>query len=70
MIAGVTLGTANAATGAITGTVRASDPNGDPLTYRATTSKKGAVSITSTGVFIYTPTSTARHAAAKVGATT
>ena len=70
VIAGVTLGTANAATGAITGTVRASDPNGDRLTYRATTSKKGAVSITSTGVFIYTPTSTARHAAAKVGATT
>ena len=70
VILDVPLGAPNATTGAITGTVRASDPNGDRLTYRATTSTKGAVSITSTGVFIYTPTSTARHAAAKVGATT
>ena len=70
VISNVTLGAPNSATGAITGTVRASDPNGDRLTYRATTSTKGAVSITSTGVFIYTPTSPSRHAAAKVGATT
>jgi len=70
VILDVPLGAPNATTGAITGTVRASDPNGDRLTYRATTSTKGAVTITSTGVLIYTPTSTSRHAAAKVGATT
>lgn len=69
VISGITLGTANASTGAVSGTVRATDPNGDKLTYKASVSGTGAVSITSAGVFTYTPTATARHAAAKVGAT-
>jgi VCBS repeat-containing protein/YVTN family beta-propeller protein len=72
VIASVTLGAPNATTGAVTGTVKASDPNGDRMTYKATVASaaKGAVTITTAGVFTYSPTATARHAAAKVGATT
>jgi len=69
VISTVTLSPPNSSTGAVTGTVRATDANfGDTLTYRAATSSKGAVTITSAGVFIYTPTTTSRHAAAKTGA--
>lgn len=70
VIATVTLGTANATTGAVTGTVTASDPNGDALSYSAMTSAKGVVSIDSAGLFTYTPTATARHDSAKIGAAT
>ena len=70
VIANVALSAPNASTGAVTGTVTATDPESDALTYRATTSTKGAVSITTAGVFTYTPTATARHAAAKSGAAT
>ncbi len=69
-ITNVVLSVANSTTGAVTGTVTASDPDGDRITYKATTSTRGAVSITTAGVFSYSPTATARHAAAKVGATT
>ncbi len=69
VISRVSLSGANPDTGAVTGTVSASDPNGDKITYKATTSSdKGTVTITTGGVFTYTPTATARHAAAKVGA--
>ncbi|PND55017.1 hypothetical protein CRM90_25060 [Mycobacterium sp. ENV421] len=64
VIQNVTLGTPSPATGALTGTVTASDPNGDTITYRASTSGKGKVTITSAGVFTYTPTPVARHNAA------
>ena len=71
VISGVVWSNPNIDTGAITGTVKATDANaGDTLTYRATTSSKGAVTITSAGFLVYTPTSNSRHAAAKVGATT
>ena len=70
VISTVTLSAPNSSTGAVTGTVRATDANGDKLTYRAATSSKGAVTITASGVFIYTPTTTSRHAAAKAGAST
>ena len=70
VISSVVVGTPNASTGAVTGTVTATDANGDAMTYKATTSTKGAVAITTAGVFTYTPTATARHAAAQVGATT
>ena len=70
VISAVVLGSPNASTGAVIGTVTASDPNGDKITYKATTSTNGTVSITTAGVFTYTPTAAARHAAAKVGATT
>jgi len=69
VISSVTLSSPNSSTGAVTGTVRATDANrGDTLTYRAATSSKGAVSITASGVFIYTPTALSRHAAARTGA--
>ena len=70
VISSVVLGTPNATTGAVTGTVKATDPNADSMTYKATTSNKGTVTITSAGVFTYTPTAAARHASAQVGATT
>ena len=65
------MGAPNAITGVVTGTVSATDANGDPLTFSApTTTTKGCVSIdSSTGAFIYTPTATARSNAAKAGAT-
>ncbi len=72
VITSVTLGAPIATTGTVTGTVKASDANGDRMTYKATVASaaKGKVTITTAGVFTYTPTATARHAAAKVGATT
>ncbi|MGV0991163.1 MAG: Ig-like domain-containing protein [Mycobacterium sp.] len=70
-ISTVVLSSPNASTGAVTGTVKATDANSDKMTYKAVTSgAKGTVSITTAGVFTYTPTAKARHAAAKVGATT
>jgi VCBS repeat-containing protein len=70
VISKVVLGTPNASTGAVIGTVTATDPNGDKLTYKATTTNKGTVTITTAGVFTYTPTATARHDAAKSGGST
>ena len=67
VIAGVTLSKPNATNGAVTGTVKATDPNGDALSYQAVTSTKGKVTINRTGVFTYTPTATSRHEAAKTG---
>ncbi|WP_328362153.1 Ig-like domain-containing protein [Mycobacterium sp. NBC_00419] len=64
VITGVAVGAPSVSTGAVTATVTASDPNGDKLTYRATTSGKGTVAITTAGVFTYTPTAKARHDAA------
>ena len=69
-ISTIVVGEPNSTTGAVSGTVTAADPNGDAMTYKATTSTKGTVAITAAGVFTYTPTATARHAAAKIGATT
>ena len=71
VISTVVLGSPNASTGAVTGTVKATDANGDKMTYKAATSgAKGTVSITAAGVFTYTPTAKARHNAAKAGAAT
>ncbi|MFM9034927.1 MAG: Ig-like domain-containing protein, partial [Mycobacterium sp.] len=68
VIRSVNVGTPAPGTGVVSGTVIATDPNRDKIAYRATTSSKGAVAITNTGLFTYTPTAAARHAAAKVGA--
>ncbi|MEI8084389.1 MAG: Ig-like domain-containing protein, partial [Actinomycetes bacterium] len=67
-----TVGTPNPSTGAVTGTVSATDADKDTLTYGApATTAKGAVVINAgTGAFTYTPTATARHAAARIGAVT
>ena len=68
-ITGSTIGVPNAATGLVTGTVTASDPDGQTLTYSGPTSTaKGAVTVTSTGAFTYTPTAVARHGAAAANA--
>lgn len=65
------VGTPNASTGVVTGSVTATDPDNDPLTYSgSTTTSKGSVTVAANGTFTYTPTATARHAAAQTGATT
>jgi VCBS repeat-containing protein len=65
------VGTPNAVTGVVTGSVSATDADGDVLTYSApTTTAKGAININaSTGAFTYTPTVAARNTAAAPGAT-
>ncbi|MGI9124037.1 MAG: Ig-like domain-containing protein, partial [Mycobacterium sp.] len=70
VISSVTLGVPNAVTGAVTGTVMAADPDGNAVSYRATTSARGSVGISATGVFTYVPAAATRHAAAKLGAGT
>lgn len=50
-------------TGRVTGRVSASDADGDRLTF-AGTATTGAVAVTSQGSFTYSPSATARHAAA------
>lgn len=55
--------------GRVTGTITATDPEGDRLTYSGTTTTKGTVTVTSRGTFTYTPTAAARHAAASATAT-
>ncbi|QYL20729.1 Ig-like domain-containing protein [Mycolicibacterium diernhoferi] len=68
----VKVGKPSAATGVVTGTVKASDADKDALTFSAPAStSKGAVTLNAaTGAFIYTPTAMARHAAAATGAGT
>jgi YVTN family beta-propeller protein/VCBS repeat-containing protein len=66
-----TLGNPNSTTGIITGSVKGTDADKDTVSYaQATGPTKGAVTLTATGAFIYTPTAAARHAAMKPGATT
>lgn len=65
------VGMPNASTGVVTGSVPATDADGDTLTFSApTTTARGGVSINaSTGAFTYTPTVAARNTAAAPGAT-
>ena len=65
------VGTPNASTGVVNGSVSATDADGDTLTYSAPASTaKGAININaSTGAFTYTPTVAARNTAAAPGAT-
>ncbi|MEH3138907.1 MAG: Ig-like domain-containing protein [Mycobacterium kyogaense] len=58
--------------GTVTGTVSATDPDGDPLTYSgpATSTKGGTVVVNGDGSFTYDPTDAARHAASALGAST
>jgi len=67
-VTNVVVGRPNPTTGAVSGTVTAADPNSDRLAYTAATTTKGQVSITSAGVFTYTPAPIARHQAARIGA--
>lgn len=67
----LTVGAPNAVTGVVLGSVIAIDPDADPLTYSGSvTTSKGSVTVAANGAFTYTPTATARHNAAAVGATT
>ncbi|PRC49887.1 hypothetical protein C6A85_72415, partial [Mycobacterium sp. ITM-2017-0098] len=51
--------------GKVSGTVTATDPNGDPLSYSGSgPTGKGSVVVNANGAFVYTPTDAARHAAA------
>lgn len=57
-------------TGVVLGSIIGADPDGDALTYSgSTTTTKGAVIVTPTGSFSYTPTLTARQNAYAPGAT-
>ncbi len=64
-----TVGPPDPSTGVVLGTVTGSDADGDPLTYTGSTTSKGAAVVDQTGNFAYTPTASARHAAAKLDAT-
>lgn len=56
-------------TGIVTGVVSGTDPNGDTLTYSGSgTTAKGAVIVSATGEFAYTPTSQALAGAASPAA--
>ncbi|QEM45265.1 Ig-like domain-containing protein [Mycolicibacterium grossiae] len=64
-----TIGAPNPTTGAVTGSLGVTDPNGDPLSYALTGKPvRGTVTLTAAGGFTYTPTAAARHDAATVGA--
>ncbi|XTP34570.1 Ig-like domain-containing protein [Mycobacterium sp. TJFP1] len=68
-----TYGPPDPSTGAIGGSVTATDPDGDRITYRLSAPPhRGALVVTGDGRFTYTPTPVARHAAAtgRVGTTT
>ncbi|MDG4668015.1 Ig-like domain-containing protein [Mycobacterium sp. 236(2023)] len=59
------------ANGVVTGSVSATDPDGDALSYTgSTTTAKGAATVNADGSFTYTPTGAARHAAAATNAAT
>jgi YVTN family beta-propeller protein/VCBS repeat-containing protein len=64
------MGTPNAATGTVTGTLNFTDPEGDALTYNVPTQPPtGTVTVTAAGGFAFTPTQSARDAAAHGGPT-
>ncbi|MGE2836552.1 Ig-like domain-containing protein [Mycobacterium sp. SMC-4] len=64
-ITSISAGTAGLFTANVKGRVRATDDDGDKLTYVATATK-GTVTINSRGYYTYTPTAAARHASAAV----
>ena len=65
-------GSPSGTTGVVSGTVSATDPDGDPLSYTGPTTSAGGgtVRVSSNGMFTYTPTAAERHAAAADGADT
>lgn len=64
------VGSPDPLTGIVTGAVTGTDPNGDALSYRGSgVTAKGAVTVSATGEFTYTPTSQALTGAAAPAAT-
>ncbi|MDX1873539.1 Ig-like domain-containing protein [Mycolicibacterium sp. 120266] len=62
-----TVGKANSSTGVITGSVKGTDGDADRIYYEGTVSTlQGTAVVKADGTFTYTPTITARHAAAAV----
>lgn len=58
-----TVGTPDTTTGAVSGALNFTDPDGDPLSYSVTQSTSGTVTITPTGAYTYTPTQAVREQA-------
>ncbi|WP_165604979.1 beta-propeller fold lactonase family protein [Mycolicibacterium elephantis] len=58
-----TVGTPDTTTGAVSGALNFTDPDGDPLSYSVTQPTSGTVTITPTGTYTYTPTQAAREQA-------
>lgn len=58
--------------GIVTGSVSATDPDGDPLSYSGptTSTKGGTVVVNTDGSYTYDPTDAAQHAASALGAST
>ncbi|MCG5430912.1 Ig-like domain-containing protein [Mycobacterium sp. MYCO198283] len=63
-----TVGTPNATTGAVTGTLNVTDPDGNPLTYTVTTAPTGGTVSVTNGNYTFTPTTAARVRAADTAA--
>lgn len=59
----VAVKTPDPVTGVVTGTISGKDPEKDKLTFVATGGSKGSVTVTSKGVFTYTPSVAAQFAA-------
>jgi YVTN family beta-propeller protein/VCBS repeat-containing protein len=71
-VAGIPVINAPGQSGVVTGSVTATDAEGNPLTFVVSTPGRGRVTVTADGgkfSFTYTPTAAARHAAAASGAT-
>jgi YVTN family beta-propeller protein/VCBS repeat-containing protein len=70
VLTNMTVGSPDARTGVVTGSVTFLDPSGKALTYKVITAPAdGTVTATSAGVFTYTPTAAARLAAAATDTT-
>lgn len=68
-VASAAVGSPDADSGVVAGAVLGADADNDPLTYTAAGAAKGSVAFGAAGSFTYTPTATARHNAAWLGAT-
>ena len=69
VITSASVGAPNLSTGVATGSVFATDADGDTLSYAGSTTAKGTATVSANGVITYTPTAAARHAAANLAAT-